>query len=365
MIVLFRANGITASRVAKYRDYISANGYDYRIVGWDRLGENITLPNYEFFNYRTKYVQGGFKAIWAKIQWMRFVYKYIRSHQDEITTIHACDVDTAFPATLAKRGKLKDVQLIFDVCDWNSASSQNKVLKSIFHLMEKKAIKKTNQVIICEPERERQIDIPLKTKPIVMRNIPSFGSKDFLKKDEEYAFDHNLLTVSYMGWFGNGRFLNELLDCADEGLINLLMAGFGNSAIEERSKQLSSLPNVKYFGKVDYQKGLNIMYNADLIYAMYCKSIPNHFYAAPNKFYESMFLGRPILSTKGINMEDKINEVHNGFVIEETIEELEHFFKTVSREDLKKCGENAAAAWGYYNILTPKFMEESYSKLIK
>lgn len=366
MILLFRANGITASRVNKYVDFYKSHNVDYRIIGWDRLGENISRPNYEFFNYRTRYVQGGIKAVIAKLKWISFVYKYIKSKQSEVTTVHACDLDVAFPSVLFKIFHKKDLNVIFDVCDWNSASKGDGIAIRCLRAMERFAVKRCNQMIICEPERINQIQFKVPIPVHVMRNIPSFEDTSFLDECVVTPFNNGKVTVTYVGWFGHGRFIQELLDYAEKGRINLLIAGFGMAAIEENCKRLNDTKdNVKYFGKVDYKYGLQIMKEADIIYAMYCKSIPNHFFAAPNKFYESMFLGIPILSTTGIPLEDKIKEAGTGYTIDETVEALESFFDNISIDDLQAKGRDAHKQWPYFSSLTQKFMEEEYSKMIK
>lgn len=366
MIFLFRANGIFASRVSKYVNYYQQSGHKYRIVGWDRLGENIQLENYDFFQYRTKYVQGGHKAILAYLKWERFVYNYLVKNSHEVTTIHACDLDVALPAVLFKLLHKKKVNIIFDVCDWRSASRCNIIMKNILMIVEKFTVRHCNHLVLCEPERIKQIQFPVQIPVHIMRNIPTFNDISFLNDKSVEPFSNGKVTVTYVGWFGNGRFIHELLDYAAKGQINLLIAGFGMASIEDKCSHLNkTCENVRYFGKVDYKYGLQIMKEADIIYAMYCKSIPNHFFAAPNKFYESMFLGKPILSTTGIPLEDKIKDVGTGYTIDETVEALENFFDNITIEELKKKGEDAHKQWPYFSCLTQQFMDKEYSKMIQ
>ena len=366
MIILFRANGITASRVNKYVDYYKSQELDYRIVGWDRLGEKITLPNYDFFNYRTKYVQGGIKAVLAKLRWIRFVYKYLKNIKKEVTTVHACDLDVAFPSVLFKIIHKRELNIIFDVCDWNSASKGDGIVIKCLRVMERFTVKHCNEMIICEPERINQIQFKVPIPVHVMRNIPSFDNTSFLDEEVVKPFDNENVTVAYVGWFGHGRFIEELLNYAETGKINLLIAGFGMAQLEEHAKKLNdTMDNVRFFGKVDYKFGLQILKASDLVYAMYCKSIPNHFYAAPNKFYESMFLGKAILSTKGIPLEEKIKKYGTGYVIEETMQDLANFLGNASKEKLSKKGEEARTQWPYFSQLTEQFMKDEYSKMIK
>ena len=147
---------------------------------------------------------------------------------------------------------------------------------------------------------------------------------------------------------------------------NLLIAGYGSKEIEDKCKELSILSNIKYFGKVDYKIGLNIMYNSNIIYAMYSKSNPNHFYAAPNKYYEAMMLGKPIISTKGINMERKILDNNIGYIIEESSEELINLINSLSLDDIQEKGKAANLLWeNKYKNYTSKFLNEEYIDLIK
>ncbi len=366
MILLFRANGIFASRVNKYSDYYKRSHRQYRIIGWDRLGEGLQRENYEFFQYRTRYVQGGIKAIVAKIKWIRFVYNYLKDHKEIVTTVHACDLDVAFPAALFKRKYKKDLNIIFDVCDWNSASGLKWYIRKIFQAGERFTVKHCNHMILCEPERINQIQFKVTIPVHIMRNIPSFDETAFLDEEVIKPFDNDKITVAYVGWFGHGRFIDELMDYAETGKINLLIAGFGMDQLEEHATKLDeTMDTVRFFGKVDYKYGLQILKAADIVYAMYCKSIPNHFFAAPNKFYESMFLGKAILSTKGIPLEDKIMKYGTGYAIEESMDELANFMEHITKDELKKKGVEAHAQWPYFSQLTEQFMNEEYSKMIK
>lgn len=50
---------------------------------------------------------------------------------------------------------------------------------------------------------------------------------------------------------------------------------------------------------------------------MYYKTNPNHLYAAPNKFYEALALEKPIITTAGTLVGDKVKSIKSGYVINE------------------------------------------------
>ena len=46
--------------------------------------------------------------------------------------------------------------------------------------------------------------------------------------------------------------------------------------------------------------------------ALYDPDCPNHKYAAPNKFYEALMLGKPLITTKGIGIDEIIESQSFG-----------------------------------------------------
>lgn len=368
MIIITRSNGIYSSpRIEKYINYYDANNYDYQVVGWDRKHENLIRKNTIYYQQQSGYNTGALSAVINRIKWMSFLFMFFIKRRRQIKTIHACDLDTAFPACLFKFLFARKAVVIFDVCDWFSAtlSNQNFIILWVFKIMEKFSINHSDEIIICEPERIKQIPYKLKKKELILPNIPLLSSLSFLEKKKEYQFKDDKIVVSYVGGFFPHRCMELLFQMARNNVINLLIAGYGDSSIEKECKDLGQLSNVKYYGKVLYEDGLNIMYNSDLIFAMYSKLNPNHFYAAPNKFYESMALGKAIISTKGINLESKILSNNIGFAIEENLHDFNLMLESTDRSELEIMGSNAKKIWEeQYSNYTSNFMANIYSKKI-
>lgn len=366
-IVLFRANNLFASRVNKYVSFFEEKQFDYSIYGWNRSGETIKKDHYMFFDYQSGTAVGGMRALKNHLLWMIYVFRSLFRLDAPEIVVHACDLNSAFPSVLFKQISKKKVRVIFDVCDWFSANfSTNKLICFVLELLEHYTIKHVDEVIICDHERIEQIPYKLKKKELVLLNIPNVEKLELdLKIEEKYQFSNDKITISYFGGFTNSRCLEPMLILAEQGLFNLLIAGYGETEIEDKCLSLSKVcDNVKYVGKVSVEEGLLLMYNSDLIYAMYSKKVKNHIYAAPNKFYESLFLGKPILSTKGIRLEKKILNNDVGYVIEEDVCDLKKFIESTTKEDLVLKGRNAKELWNNkYSRYISNFMENEYSKL--
>ena len=369
MVILIRCKDIdTDSRVLKYVSFLRHNQIDYKIISWNRSEDRRFDENTINFGYRSSYNVGGWRAVKGRIKWMKFVVKTLKSLvKNDSVVIHACDLDAAFPATFFKHYYRKNIKVIFDVFDWFSSTlaNQNKLITKAFGFMERFSVNYSDYVIICEKERRIQIPFEIKDEALfVLPNIPDFNKDDFLSKESNLEFNNELLTVAYVGGLYGERCLDELISLAEKGVFNLLIAGFGDQNLENRLKN-SKQKNIKYFGRVPYERGLNIMYNADVIYAMYSKSNPNHLLAAPNKYYEAMFLGKPIISTVGINLEEKIVSDNIGYTTEEDIYNIEKCIKSFSRSELLIKGKNAKKIWeSKYKNYIKDFLNKEYRNMI-
>lgn len=369
MVLIIRCNAISNDpRVKKYLAYLDSNNIEYKVLGWDRNGENLQYKNCIFFKRKSGYNIGGLKAAWNRVLWMWFCVKQI--YKIKPSFIHGCDIDSAFPAVLYKLCGNRKSRVLFDVFDWFSATlyNQPKVVTTAFKWMESITSKYSDNIIICEKERLEQIPYDISSKVDILPNIPMINDESaFRYEDDTLSFNNDNITISYVGGLYNERFLDELLDIAEEGYVNLLIAGYGDKRLEERCKKLSELENVRYFGGVPYEQGLHISYNSDIVYAMYCKSNQNHIYAAPNKYYEAMLLGRPLITTKGTIVGDKVLNNNNGFVIEEDHDALKQLIDYLedNRPAMMVKGNSSRRLWeDKYSTYTHDFLHNTYANYI-
>lgn len=369
-VILLRSNQIQSdSRVEKYISFFESNGILYEIIAWDRNDTGIEMKNVHYYRRKVGYVVGGLKAAFNRLFWFWYVVRELRKYKEHNLFIHACDLDTAFPAVLYKKYFNRKAYILFDVFDWMSAdiqASSNGIVRKSILWMEAKCLKWCDKLIVCEEERKTQIPNYAKYDISVLPNIPMIAHEEtILQENDEYKFNNDKITLSYVGWFGLGRFLDELLKLVEDGYFNLLIAGYGNKELEGKCSKLQNKGLIKYFGRVDYRTGLSIQYNADMVYAMYCKVTNNHIYAAPNKYYEAMFLGKPLLTTSGIIIGDKVTKLQTGYVVEENINDFISLIKSLNKDDMKRRGENARKLWeNEYENYTRRFLEDEYSKFL-
>lgn len=330
-ILLIRSQDIlTDSRVHRYEKWFIENNVQYGILGWDRVNKNLSRKSTDYCRINAAYNLGS-KGIKYRIKWNIFILKYLISNRKNYDVIHACDFDTIMPSVLMK---LFGKYVIFDIFDWFSdeVKTNKKIIDFIINSLEKISVKLSDLTIICEEERLKQIKVKPKNY-IIIPNIPSISLKD--NEGKKYK-EKKYITIGYIGGFYPDRGLDELLDVVSEiENIKLYIAGFGKESIVDKVRKFSeTYKNINYFGKVDYSRAIDIMNECDLLYAMYYKFNKNNIYAAPNKFYESIFLQKPIITTKGTLVGNKVLKHKLGYVIDEGEKSLKEILYKLDKEDL-------------------------------
>ena len=362
MILLIRDNECFEPRVNNYIRYFTENRIPYRVVGWDRGGTGKTAENSIFFRRRAEYGK-RIANIPNKLAWMAFVVGQIIKAGKDCTVIHACDIDAAIPALFA--GRLLGKKVVFDIFDWISPLHGRSLVYTMVEWMQNLAYRCADHVILCEKERTEQAKRS-RRQVLVLPNLPTWDVEpdrttlDALEKDRT-GFE---TVISYVGVFDRDRGLENLLECVSRRPeIKLNIAGFG--VLEELvSSYAREYPNIMFWGRVEYGIGQTIMKGSDLIAAMYHLSSPLHRYAAPNKYYESLKLGVPVITTEGTLIASKVAEHDTGFIIGEREEDLAALLLSKNlRKEMQKKRDQCEKTWKLvYASYFDSFMANEYCR---
>ena len=74
--------------------------------------------------------------------------------------------------------------------------------------------------------------------------------------------------------------------------------------------------NIFFYGRIQYGQTLYLEEQCDIMLAIYDPSVENHVFAAPNKFYEALFLGKPLIMVGGTGMSNIVSEYKLGATID-------------------------------------------------
>ena len=319
-IAYVRATSIyNDSRASKEIRAISEAGYNVIVLGWDRDGNASEKCKQAFSNlsitfkfYDVRLPNGiGIRNIDKLLGWIKWLKKQLNG-AGRIAAVHACDLDAGIGAY--SYCKKFGVPLVYDIYDYYIDS--HVVLKPIETIVENLEIRIINYAeytIICTEERIEQIKKAEPKKVIIIHNSPDVEVTDDITLEYDYV---------YCGCLDGRRLIQEVLEeYPEHDDYKFCFAGFGsNSGLAASLAQ--SYDNFTFFGSVSYDEVIEIEKKSKCLSAVYDPSYRNHRLCAPNKFYEAMALGKPIIACRGTGIDRILEQNKMGIVIGYNAEEF-------------------------------------------
>jgi len=340
-VVIVRSNPVSPDpRVEKEADCLNEAGYDVKILAWDRANsykvkyDICDLPSgkVKIFRFGIPASYGaGMKNLFPFIMFQVRLFAWLCSNRKEYEIIHACDFDTAFTSRIC--AKLLSKKLVFDIFDYLSTNPTN-IFEKLIRRLENNIINKADGVIICTEHRKEQIRGTNPKRLAIIHNSPEKLAGDSNIENEKTLDEQNVYKVTYVGILQDYRLLIEMGEViANMKNVELHIGGFGK--YENHFEQLTKKhKNIKYYGKLSYEETIELAKNSDIITAIYDPTIGNHYYAAPNKFYEALMLGKPLIMARNTGMSDLVEKNDIGVLIDYTKESFEKSLKElINREN--------------------------------
>lgn len=322
-VMYVRANGIYSdSRATKEITSILRAGYQVLIVGWDREGHSEEKCKEVFskylkqikicmFNYQVQ-DHVGFKNIGKLYKWLRFVANILHKNKDKVDIVHACNLDTIL--LCYKKCKKYNIKIVYDIFDYyvDGHGSIPSCLRSFIEKLEIGIINTADVTVICTDERREQIAKSSPKKIIVVHNTPEV---EWLHNDIEYDY-------FYCGTFCIQRLIEEIFKkYKDNSDLKFGFAGYG--LYKDQAKELDKkYENFKYLGQIMYKDCLINESKSICLSAIYEPTIRNHRLCAPNKFYESLALGKPVIVCRGTGIDKVVEKYNIGIVINYDVNEF-------------------------------------------
>ena len=308
-ILFIRANPVKPdSRVEKEVASLHSHGFDVSVLGWDRSDDyplrkeplNDSLKDVVAYRIGIKASFGsGMKNLKYLAKYQLEIRKFLRKNQFDV--VHACDFDTAFTAFHSINHR--KTRFVYDIFDYYAdAFSIPPFMRSPVIALDRKIINGADIDIICTEQRREQIAGSNPKKLIVIHNCPPKIS--FHESDRD-STENEPVRIAYFGILSASRLIKEMIEVVSENKeYELHIGGFG--VLEEHVKDAAAkYENIVFYGTVPYQKVLEVESESDILTAIYDPAVKNHYYAAPNKFYESLMLGKPVIMAQQLNFPKK------------------------------------------------------------
>jgi glycosyltransferase involved in cell wall biosynthesis len=319
-VVFLRSNPIDPDpRLAKSATSLVKAGYDVTALGWDRFGNSPPSEGFGGVRIVRLVIRAaygtGMQNLPALIRWQWGATRWLFRYRRQFDVLHACDFDTVIPALLMKL--LFGKKVIYDIYDFyaDHLRSTPAWIKGLIRYVDKRCIGWVDGVILVDDVRREQIAGTKPKRLAVIYNVPQDQNLEALVTVDEDPWKSGFFLV-YVGLLQVERGLLEIIKVLERHPDwSLDLAGFGGdeATIQGRTK---GLRNVRWHGRISYQHALEISSRADVLFATYDPAIENHRFASPNKVFEAMMLGKPIVVARNTNVDLLIERFQCGLVVD-------------------------------------------------
>lgn len=328
------------SRSTKMAAEYRRRGMQVTSLVWSRGEAPSTSPHTVTCTAPGGYGQ-RFAGISARIAFIWFVLRFMIRCRQEYDVVHVVDLDTGIVGVPLAR--LLGKPVIYDAFDHIGAIAGQGWVGHLLAHVERWVIGKAAIAIFPDPIRLEQYGLPSSEKVSIIGNIPDLAA---LPVRAEARSDGPLLLV-YIGTLeAKHRGLEYLPKiCAALGArIKVVVGGMGelHSFFQDASSRLT---NLTYIGQQEYDAALRQMAEADCLYGPYLLTAPAHRYASPNKMYEHLALGIPLITNMGTPPAELVGKANSGFLFDGTIDDLQRLLNGIDRRECAHIGRNAANAW--------------------
>ena len=347
MILFLRTSEINIdTRLLRYSKALEQAGIEHAAAYWDRgdgVGEAPFIPSFRFVRHLSYHSRLATALCLVQANLHFIVTLWRKRH--EIAMVHAVDLDSAISAWLMNR--LAGLPYVYDIYDhYADSRGLGKAVRGWLDHIEKSIIAHAECTILADKARTAQHSPIPEERLLVVENVPSV-SFDFLCQSVPKR-KTDRLRIGYLGTLeARHRGLEDLIDVVESNSgLELEIAGCGGldsycAAAAARCSRIIKHP------ALPHEQGLTILRGCDIMAGLYYTSAPNHRFAAPNKYFEHLLLGMPLLTSKGTPPGAKVAEHDTGWAVDDSPDAIAAMLAEAltDRQALVRKGQNAAHLW--------------------
>lgn len=322
-VVLLRSNPVQPDPpVEKIADALLEMGMHVRILAWDRTCKENSCVSEKFPSGACQIIRFGIPAAYgarwgSMVSLLRFewsLFWWLLRNRKNYDILHAFDLDTGMVAGLL--GKLFHKKVVYHVLDLYADAHffSDSIIKQLVHKLEMSIINSAYATLICTEERRDQIRNSSPKRLEIIHNTPNYAIKN---ETEQFKIKKSTaeVKIAYVGTQCGGRGIEELIGAVvQDHRFELHIGGYGplDNKIREAAQQCD---RIHFYGRLPYSHTLALEQQCDIMVALYDPKIPNHRYSAPNKLYEALMLGKPLLMCENTGWDSLFREEKIGVLV--------------------------------------------------
>lgn len=230
-----------------------------------------------------------------------------------------------------------------------------KITKFVAKTFELMFIKFVDKIVVVNDPISKWYEDKYSIKPIVINNSPKiFNVKNSNYLRNKFSINHDHKIFIYIGAFSKGRGINKYMNFFKDSDLKISLVFLGDGPLKKSIKNYArQYNNIFFHQSVPFNEVVNIVSSAHFSVSVLRTEKPalSYEYCMPNKLFESMMAGVPILSG-GMKYESNFvleNNIGDTIFFEKNIPQFKKSIENLLRKDYKVMKKNCLTLSKVYN----------------
>ena len=318
------------------------SGHDVTIIGWDRNNKYAVEEwnkSVHIIRIQNKGILRILPGVLIKnpLWWRKAFKRGLKLFYDgwKFDVVHCHDLDT-LPAGvwLKKKTKCKLVYDAHEIYGYMIEKNVNNLIVKLVFYMEKKLIKHASYIITVDNGYANYFKSIINNIPLtIIRNC-----KTLLGEYQKPSYEK--FTLIYIGTINNMRFFPQMIYIIGKiKNVQLFVISINKNEFYYKMKNISKkFDNINFLNQIPINKVLYETLKAHVVICLFDTKNRLYTIGSPNKLFEAMVTGRPIIVTKNTNAGNIVDKEKCGISIEYSEEKFEETIKLL-RDNPNLCEE--------------------------
>lgn len=281
------------------------------------------------------------KSLWNEfLKFFSFIYQTVRAYRKSKPAYINCHSLSVLPVGVLLKLSNRKACLIYDTHELETLrNGLHGVRKWVTKCLEYVCMPFVNSIIVVSPSIGKWYSTKYNKPVFLLRNIPK---KQVLPKRstvfrELFTIPDNHILFIYQGLLGKGRGIEKLLQVFSSLPENKHIVFMGYGQLENEVQQLAKLhSNIHFHPAVPQHEIIAYTSGADVGICLIENTCLSYFYSLPNKLFEYILCGIPVIASHFPDMREVVEEHHAGWTCETDEESIARIIKDIKQEDINK-----------------------------